>query len=647
MKHLKYTILTNFCVIAALSIAALTIVVSQKIKDSLSRQSEHFAADMTANTYDMLNLPHHTFEMLIQEDIKRNLENLSDSPTLRANFANAQLKESEAELFAKASDEKLDLAILFNLKGQLQSSFPTQIAQFDVERYFTAWEFSKQIFAAATENASNLPEVWLTFCRFSPEILANLGLSERDIEGKGTAGIVAATVIKDDFDEPIGVCLVGRLFNQYNEPLERLQSIAGYVSVIYLDYIPIAQAGFLASENTPSDLSTLRVAPHIQSKTTASPAKSNQILTLAGKPYLTSCSGLMSSAGERVGTLCVGLPETQITTMQNRILADGIRTHTAVQWWMIGIGSLSLGVFAVLSLIMATRIAAPMIQLVNFARSVADGNLTATIEIRRADETGVLAHALSDMVVRLRDMTSAVKRMTEHAVNSSQQVRSSAAEMSQGVAKQSSAMQEVSSAMEEMVTNIRQNTENSRQTERLAQHTAHQAEESGRAVADAVNAMQQITRMSTMIEEITRQTRMLSLNASIEAARAQEHGQGFAVVAAEVRALSERSRVAAAEINRIATSGAAISEHAGAMLQQLVPNIRQTAELIQNVSAAGQEQQSGVEQINNAIQQLDQIAQQNSAMSEILETAAEELSAQAKHLQETIAFFKTETLRQN
>jgi methyl-accepting chemotaxis protein len=194
--------------------------------------------------------------------------------------------------------------------------------------------------------------------------------------------------------------------------------------------------------------------------------------------------------------------------------------------------------------------------------------------------------------------------------------------------------------MEEMVANIRQNVDNALHTEKIAIKAAEAAQEGGTAVAEAVNAMQEIARKIAIIDDIASQTRLLSLNATIEAARAQEHGKGFAVVASEVRALAERSQTAATEIMQLASSSVAVSEKAGEMLTKLVPNIQKTAELVQEISAASKEQNTGAGQINRAIQQLDQIIQQNSATSEELSSTAEELASQAEMLRNTVAFFK-------
>jgi methyl-accepting chemotaxis protein len=215
-----------------------------------------------------------------------------------------------------------------------------------------------------------------------------------------------------------------------------------------------------------------------------------------------------------------------------------------------------------------------------------------------------------------------------------------AEEMSQGATEQAATAEEVSSSMEEMAANIRQNADNAMQTEQIALQSAADARESGEAVMAAVHAIQAIAKKITIIEEIARQTHMLSLNATIEAAKAEEHGKGFAVVASEVRGLAERSRLAAEDITELASSGVVVAERAGEKLNKLVPNIQRTAELVQEISAASNEQHSGAAQINRAIQQLDQIIQQNASSSEEMASTAEELAGQAEQLQHTMAFFR-------
>lgn len=196
--------------------------------------------------------------------------------------------------------------------------------------------------------------------------------------------------------------------------------------------------------------------------------------------------------------------------------------------------------------------------------------------------------------------------------------------------------------MEEMAANIKQNADNAAQTEKIARQSSKDAEASGEAVNRAVVAMRTIAEKISIVQEIARQTDLLALNAAVEAARAGEHGKGFAVVASEVRKLAERSRAAASEISSLSGETVQVATEAGDMLNRLVPDIRKTAELVAEISAACREQDIGASQINEAIQQLDKVTQQNSGASEEMSATSEELAAQAEELQSSIAFFKVD-----
>jgi methyl-accepting chemotaxis protein len=195
--------------------------------------------------------------------------------------------------------------------------------------------------------------------------------------------------------------------------------------------------------------------------------------------------------------------------------------------------------------------------------------------------------------------------------------------------------------MEEMVSNIKQNADNAQQTDKIANKSATDAKESGQSVTEAVTAMKEIASKISIIEEIARQTNLLALNAAIEAARAGEHGKGFAVVAAEVRKLAERSQKAAGEINQLSGTTVTVSGKAGEMLAKLVPDIQRTAELVQEITAASKEQDTGAEQINKALQQLEKVIQQNASASEEMAATTEELTAQSDQLVGALSFFRT------
>jgi methyl-accepting chemotaxis protein len=195
--------------------------------------------------------------------------------------------------------------------------------------------------------------------------------------------------------------------------------------------------------------------------------------------------------------------------------------------------------------------------------------------------------------------------------------------------------------MEQMASNIQRNSDNARQTEAIAIQTSAKAEEGGQSVDKTVEAMREIAKKISIIDEIARNTNLLALNAAIEAARAGEAGKGFAVVASEVRKLAERSQTAASEITALAGRSVSIAEQAGKLLDEIVPDIRKTAELVQEISAASAEQNAGAGQINKAIIQLDTVIQNNASASEELAGMAEEMASQSRHLLNAISFFKT------
>ncbi|RTM04791.1 MAG: methyl-accepting chemotaxis protein [Bradyrhizobiaceae bacterium] len=274
------------------------------------------------------------------------------------------------------------------------------------------------------------------------------------------------------------------------------------------------------------------------------------------------------------------------------------------------------------------------------ANEISQGNLT--VEAKPLSDKDTLGLALERMVEKLRQIVSEALTAAQNVSAGSQELSASAEQLSQGATEQASSAEEASSSMEEMASNVKQNADNANQTEKIAAQSAKDAEASGAAVGRAVDAMQTIAEKITIVQEIARQTDLLALNAAVEAARAGEHGKGFAVVASEVRKLAERSQAAAAEIGSLSSETVKVAQEAGAMLAKLVPDIKKTAELVEEITAACREQDVGSAQINQAIQQLDKVGQQNASASEQVSSTSEELASQAEQLQSTIAYFRIE-----
>ncbi len=277
-------------------------------------------------------------------------------------------------------------------------------------------------------------------------------------------------------------------------------------------------------------------------------------------------------------------------------------------------------------------------EVVGSLQRIAAGDLT--VDVSPRDGEDAVRGALRKLGGDLRGLIRQIRVAGEQIASGSEQVAGSSQLLSQGSSEQAAAAEETSATIEQMTANIRQNSDNALATEQIATKAAADAGRGGEAVAKTVVAMKEIAGKIGIIEEIARQTNLLALNAAIEAARAGEHGKGFAVVAGEVRKLAERSQAAAAEINKLSVDSVEVAEGAGVLLQSMVPDIRRTADLVQEIAAASREQDAGAGQVSRAVQQLDTIIQQNASAAEEMASTAEELTSQVEQLWEMIALFR-------
>ena len=321
------------------------------------------------------------------------------------------------------------------------------------------------------------------------------------------------------------------------------------------------------------------------------------------------------------------------------VFRAGTNAQQAETTTLTGIGiAFFLALFFGITL--SRSITRPLCKGVEFAENVSKGNLDAKIDIEQRDEIGELAKMLQSMAENLQKVFSSVHSVAEQITDGSEEMRNTAEKISQGANEQSASIDNISASMDHMSSQIDQNMKNTEQTNAKALSVARDAEEGGKAVAQTAQAMRAIADKIAIIQDIARHTNMLALNAAIEAARAGEHGKGFAIVAMEVRKLAERSGTAAAEIETLSSTSVDLAQKAGDMLGVIVPNIKDTAALIQKITMAGKKQREEAMMVTQAIAQLEQVLLENACSTEEMASTSSEFTIQAKELHEMMSFFK-------
>lgn len=290
------------------------------------------------------------------------------------------------------------------------------------------------------------------------------------------------------------------------------------------------------------------------------------------------------------------------------------------------------------------RVSEPIRQAMDTMKEFADGNLNVEMKGDYKGEFFKLKSSINQTIQQIKNVITKLNSIALEVANNSEKVSNTANHLSSGASEQAASVEESSASIEEITATIFQNNENAKVTNNISQKASSKAEEGGKAVVDTIKAMEEITKKIHVIEEIASQTNLLAVNASIEAARAGEHGLGFSVVATEVRKLAEGSKTAAKDIVELATSNLVIAKNAGKLIEEIIPDIMKTADLVQEISSASDEQKTGMEQINSSMSQLSEITQTNSQSAENLSNASETLKQQSAELKTTISYFKTDHL---
>lgn len=325
--------------------------------------------------------------------------------------------------------------------------------------------------------------------------------------------------------------------------------------------------------------------------------------------------------------------------------SDLIKTRNNALLTFLFIGFFGIIIAIVIAVYFTRSITTPLKESVAVARKIAQGDLRHNLILGRKDEFGMLSEAMAQMALQLDATISEIRSETGTIHDASQLLSTVSLQLSQGATEQAASVEELSSSVEEMVANIHQNTENALHTEKIAIESSRSIREVASSSGQSLESVRRITEKINVINDIAFQTNLLALNAAVEAARAGEQGRGFAVVAAEVRRLAERSKLAANEIVELSKTTLRVSEEAGQKLASIIPNIELTSKLVQEITSSNQEQLSGADQINNAVQQYNNVTQQNAAAAEELATSSEDLANKSEQLNELVSYFVVSSVK--
>jgi len=656
MNSIKTKTLLTFCITAAVIILAMAVLISFKLGASIRTQSQLLSKELTAMSNDTLTGYHGVFKAnteTIMEDITDFTAQFAHNSGFREMLESRVAVRLTAILEeSKSQTDKIDFVILLDLQGNYIASVPSEVYNgVDnnwLETYYQSSEIWRNVSMVLKTLATQIEadeSALRTVTTLNADFIKAFQLKAENFPGNTFLNMQAAKIIRDNFKEPVAVVVAGKIINNYKRPLNRFYDTTGLAAAVYLNDIPIVHSGFSGPDKKAATVQSLRLSPGTLNKIYAADKPRNLPLTLAERKYRAACSAVVDAKGKKIGVLMVAMPEQVITEIDQRVSRHGNTEKRKLQLWLLGFGIAALAALVVISMIIADRVAQPIISVVALADAIAGGDLTQRLNMDRKDEVGHMAIALdnscknlSGMIARIKGNADMLAGASEELSTVSAQMASSAEEMSAqsgtvaGATEQMSAnINSMASAAEEMSVGIQSVSSTAEQMSQNMDAIASAVEElsvsikdvaasaqagsntAANATAMSTSATETMTALSTaageidkvtsLIKRIAEQTNLLALNATIEAASAGDAGKGFAVVANEIKELARQSAQAAEDIAKRIEGVQVNTKEADSAIGKIAEIINQVNESSLVITNSVEQQTVTANEISGNVQQ--------------------------------------------
>jgi len=637
MKSIKYKIMVSFCITAAVIIMALGLLISSKLSAGIERQSKMLSDDLIAMTNKTLVGYHRVFELKVS-DIMKEMERIAIDISRHSGFLKntEDLRVTALTGILEGSKVHMDFVALFDFKGHHLASSPSDIGDdVDVawiEKFYQSSELWKRVQETLKSGSeANLRAV----TKHDADFIKAFKLTENKFTGNGFISYTSAKIVKGDFGDPLAVLIIGKMLNNYDRPLKEFYDSTGLACAIYAGTGPIAHMGFGDAEKQDNAVSKeLQISMEILKEVYGADQPKTISLTLAGKDYITTSSAITDSNGEKIGIISVGMPRQKVVEIEQRFLSHGIASKRNLQVWILGIGVISILVFVIVSLFISTGIVEPIRNVIaTLSSSISQISATASQLATNSSETSSSVSEITTTVEEVRQTAQVSSEKAKEVADSAE------------AAFQTS--EEGKKATEESFAGMNR--------------TKEEMEYIAEAIMKLSEQTQSIGEIISSVTDLADQSNLLSVNASIEAAKAGEQGKGFAVVAQEVKSLADQSKEATNQVRSILSDiqkatgtavmatergsktvemGVALAAKAGDAIALLADSVARSAESATQIAASNHQQFAGMDQLAQAMDSIKDASLQNVDGTKQLEGATRTLTDLGHKLKEVSGKFK-------